>query len=69
MNDAQWLEELHTDGLLRACLQPDNLTRSLRNYVRLRKTIIEQMTAEIQRMQKAIEQMNIKLNNVISDIT
>lgn len=69
VNDAQWLQELHTDGLLRACFQPDNLTRSLRNYVRLRKTIIEQMTAEIQRMQKALEQMNIKLNNVIRDIT
>lgn len=69
VNDAQWLQELHTDGLLRASFQPDNLTRSLRNHVRLRKTIVQQMTAEIQRMQKALEQMNIKLNNVIRDIT
>ena len=69
VNDAQWLQELHTDGLLRACFQPDNLTRSLRNYVRQRKNIIEQVTAEIQRMQKALEQMNIKLNNVIRDIS
>jgi len=69
VNDAQWLQELHTYGLLRACFQPDNLTRSLRNYMRQRKCIIEQMTAEIQRMQKALEQMNIKLNNVIRDIT
>lgn len=69
VNDAQWLQELHTDGLLRACFQPDNLTRSLRNYVRQRKNIIQQMTSEIQRMQKALEQMNIKLNNVIRDIT
>lgn len=69
VNDAQWLQELHTDGLLRASYQPDNLTRSLRNYVRQRKSIIQQMTTEIQRMQKALEQMNIKLNNVIRDIS
>ena len=69
VNDAQWLQELHTDGLLRASFQPDNLTRSLRNHVRVRKTIVQQMTAEIQRMQKALEQMNIKLNNVIRDIS
>jgi transposase len=69
VEDAQWIQELHTDGLLRASFQPDNLTRSLRNYVRLRKNIVQQMTTEIQRMQKALEQMNIKLNNVIRDIT
>lgn len=69
VKDAQWIQELHTDGLLRASFQPDNLTRSLRNYVRLRKNIVQQMTTEIQRMQKALEQMNMKLNNVIRDIT
>lgn len=68
VNDAQWLQELHTYGLLRASFQPDNLTRSLRNYVRQRKSIVQQMTREIQHMQKALEQMNIKLNNVIRDI-
>lgn len=69
VEDAQWIQELHTDGLLRASFQPDNLTRSLRDYVRLRKNIVQQMTTEIQRMQKALVQMNIKLNNVIRDIT
>jgi len=68
VSDAQWLQELHTFGLLRASFQPDNLTRSLRNYVRQRKSIIKQMTRETQRMQKALEQMNIKLNNVIRDL-
>jgi len=68
VSDAQWLQELHTFGLLRASFQPDNLTRSLRNYVRQRKHIIRQMTRETQRMQKALEQMNIKLNNVIRDL-
>lgn len=68
VSDARWLQELHTFGLLRGSFQPDNLTRSLRNYVRQRKNIIRQMTRETQRMQKALEQMNIKLNNVIRDI-
>jgi len=69
ISDAQWLQELHSFGLLKACFQPDNLTRTLRNYVRLRKSIIEQMGSEVQRMQKALEQMNIKLNNVIRELT
>jgi len=68
VSDARWLQELHTFGLLRGSFQPDNLTRSLRNYVRQRKSIIMQMTRETQRMQKALEQMNIKLNNVIRDL-
>jgi len=68
VSDARWLQELHTFGLLRGSFQPDNLTRSLRNYVRQRKNIIRQMTRETQRMQKALEQMNIKLNNVIRDL-
>lgn len=68
VSDARWLQELHTFGLLRGSFQPDNQTRSLRNYVRQRKHIIRQMTRETQRMQKALEQMNIKLNNVIRDI-
>jgi len=68
VSDARWLQELHTFGLLRGSFQPDNLTRSLRNYVRQRKNTIRQMTRETQRMQKALEQMNIKLNNVIRDI-
>ena len=69
VSDARWLQELHTFGLLRSSFQPDNLTRSLRNYVRQRKNIIRQMTKETQRMQKALEMMNIKLNLVIRDIT
>jgi transposase len=67
--DAQWLQDLHESGYLKACYQPDNLTRELRTYVRLRKQIIQDMTKETQRMQKAMIGMNIKLHDVISDIT
>jgi len=68
VSDARWLQQLHTFGLLRASFQPDNITRSLRNHVRQRKNIIRQMTRETQHMQKAFDQMNIKLNNVIRDL-
>lgn len=66
--DAQWLQELHSNGYLNACFQPDNLTRQLRTYVRLRKQIVQDMTREIQHMQKAMVCMNIKLHDVISDV-
>ena len=68
VSDARWIQQLHSFGLLRSCYQPDNLTRSLRNYVRHRKQLVRGMTREVQHMQKAMEQMNIKLSNVISDI-
>lgn len=66
--DAQWLQELHSNGYLNACFQPDNLTRELRTYVRLRKQIIQDMAKETLHMQKAMISMNIKLHDVISDI-
>lgn len=69
ISDAQWLQHLHACGLLNPCFQPDNLTRSLRCYVRERKILIKEMSRQTQRMQKALEQMNIKLANVITDIT
>jgi transposase len=69
ISDCQWLQQLHSYGLLSNSFQPDELTRMLRNYVRQRKTIIKELSTSIQRMQKALELMNIKLNNVISDIT
>lgn len=68
VEDAQWLQELHESGYLKACFQPDNLTRELRTYVRLRKQIIRDMATETQRMQKAMICMNIKLHDVINDI-
>lgn len=68
VSDARWLQRLHSFGLLSPCFQSDNLTRELRNSTRQRKPIIEDMSIQTQRMQKALELMNIKLNNVIRDI-
>jgi transposase len=68
VSDAQWLQQLHSFGLLRGSFQPDNITRELREYVRNRKDLINQMSRTTQHMQKALELMNIKLHNVIRDI-
>jgi len=67
--DCQWIQKLHSFGLLSNSFQPDNLTRELREYVRQRKSLIHDSSRHIQHMQKAMEMMNIKLPNVISDIT
>ncbi len=66
--DAMWIQRLHTCGLLKNCFQPDNDFRTLRTYVRQRKDLITRSSDEVRRMQKSLEQMNIKIHVVISDI-
>jgi hypothetical protein len=65
----QWIQQLHTYGLLQASFRPAEEIRALRSLVRHRENLIESTTREIQHMQKALQQMNVKLTNVISDIT
>jgi transposase len=67
-SDAEWIQKLHSCGLLRASFQPDNMTRTLRSMVRHRKNLVRTSSNYINRMQKALELMNIKLHTVISDI-
>ncbi len=66
--DCQWIQELHSCGLLNSSFIPDNRIRELRSYVRLRDNHIERGASHIQHMQKAFDLMNIKLHTVISDI-
>ncbi|HPE41310.1 MAG TPA: IS110 family transposase [Bacteroidales bacterium] len=66
--DAEWLMVLHSYGLLRPCFQPDNFTRELRNIIRHRENLVRSASKEVLHVQKSLEQMNIKLSNVISDI-
>ncbi len=66
--DCQWIQQLHSYGLLNASFQPDMMTRELRSYLRQRKSLTESYSREILHMQKAFEQMNIKLHNVLTDI-
>lgn len=68
IKDCQWIQQLHSYGLLRNSFQPENQIRELRNYVRHRRKLIEDKSRYVQLQQKSLEQMNIKLHNVISDI-
>lgn len=69
VSDAEWIRQLHSCGLLSASFQPDAFTRKLRTYMRHRKNLIEMSATHIRMMHKALEQMNIKLQHVITDIT
>jgi len=66
--DSRWLQKVHSYGLVRASFIPKEEIRELRTYVRQRDNLIESGAQNIQRMQKALELMNVKLHNVISDI-
>jgi len=67
--DCQWIQQLHTYGLLRASFRPPEDICALRALARHRDNLIASCSREIQHMQKALQQMNVKLTNVISDIT
>ena len=67
--DCQWLQELHSVGLLRGSFRPTAAIAALRAYLRHRETLVQSATTHVQRMQKALVQMNLQLPIVISDIT
>jgi transposase len=67
--DAQWIYRLHSVGLLPAAFRPDEAIAVLRSYVRHRSMTVRQAGQCVQRMQKALEQMNLKLTTVLDDVT
>jgi transposase len=67
--DCQWIQRLHQYGLLPGIFQPDELTHTLRDYVRQRANLVRLSGQHIQRMQKALELMNLKLTTVLGDVT
>ena len=67
--DCQWLQQLHTYGLLSGAFRPDGDIRRLRSYLRQRAMLVEYASHHIQHMHKALTQMNVKLQHVIRDIT
>ena len=67
-SDAEWIQKLHRCGLLSASFQPDNRTRAIRSVVRHRESLVKTRSTYLNRMQKALEQMNLKIHTVISDI-
>jgi transposase len=69
VSDCEWLRDLHSVGLLRGSFRPTDGIVALRAYLRHRQTLVESAGSYIQRMQKALVQMNVQLPLVVSDIT
>lgn len=69
VSDCEWLRDLHILGLLRGSFRPADGIVALRGYLRHRATLIESAGSLVQRMQKALVQMNLQLPLVVSDIT
>jgi transposase len=67
--ECQWLQKLHTFGLLNNSFRPAEEIRVLRSYMRQRENLVTAAGTAIQHMQKALTEMNIQLANVISDIS
>ncbi len=67
--DCQWLQQLHSYGLLAGAFRPAEQICTLRAYVRQRMNLVRYAASHIQHMQKALAQMNLQLANVVSDIT
>lgn len=69
VSDAQWLQRLHSYGLLRASFRPKEEIVELRAYLRQRERLLEYAASHIQHMQKALMEMNLQLHHVVADIT
>ncbi len=69
VKDCEWIRDLHAHGLLNPCLVPEAEILVLRTYWRQRARLIEQCSEQVQLMQKSLEQMNVQLHRVLSDIS
>src|SRR5215210_2258074 len=67
--DATWLAELLAHGLVRASFVPDAATQALRALLRTRKQLVRERTSHVQRLQKTLEDANLKLCSVLADVT
>jgi len=68
VNDATWLSDLMAHGLIRASFVPDEPTQQMRDLLRARKQFARERSSHIQRIQKTLEDGNIKLDSVVTDI-
>jgi len=68
VNDAMWLAELLAHGLIRSSFVPDTQTQEMRSLLRTRKQLIREQSSHTLRVQKTLEDANIKLDSVLSDL-
>lgn len=66
--DCQWIQRLHACGLLRASFRPGPAIRELRAYQRQREMLLRYAASHVQHLQKALEQMNVKLTEAVSEV-
>jgi transposase len=69
VHDCQWLQRLHSYGLLRPSFRPPDSVLALRGYWRQRQLLVRYAASHVQHVQKALEQMNVKLAEVAADVT
>jgi transposase len=69
ISDCQWLQFLHSVGLLRASYRPEQEVCAIRSLLRHRESLVQMAATHVNHMQKALDQMNLQLHHVISDIT
>jgi transposase len=68
VSDCQWLQFLHSVGLLRASYRPEQEICAIRSLLRHRESLVQMAATHVNHMQKALDQMNLQLHHVISDI-
>lgn len=69
VEDCRWLQHLHAVGLLRGSFRPDDEICAIRSLWRHRDNLIQLATIHLQHMQKALDQMNLQIHHVISDLS
>jgi transposase len=69
VSDCQWLQYLHSVGLLRGSFRPEQAVCTVRSILRHRDSLVQMASTHVQHMQKALDQMNLQLHHVINDIT
>ena len=69
VSDCQWLQFLHSVGLLRASYRPEQEVCAVRSLLRHRESLVQMAATHVHHMQKALDQMNLQLHHVISDLT
>ncbi|MDO9066542.1 MAG: IS110 family transposase, partial [Chloroflexota bacterium] len=69
IQDCQWIQRLHSYGLLNSSFQPQVELRAIRSLVRHRAELIEHRAAHIQHLQQALQEMNVQLTQAVTDIT
>ena len=69
MSDCQWLQFLHSVGLLRASYRREQEVCAVRSLLRHRESLVQMAATHVNHMQKALDQMNLQLHHFISDIT